>query len=124
MDAVILAAGRGERLRPITDKIPKPLINLYGKPIIEWILQDLNKNNFRDVYIIVNHLKEKYKLNIIFIPQPYLGGEVHAVSLLPKDISDPFIVLMGDSLIENLNYKSIIESNYLGIVVKMTKEFA
>ena len=49
MDAVILAAGKGERLKPVTDKIPKPLIKIRGKPILEWILQDLAKNNITNI---------------------------------------------------------------------------
>ena len=61
MDAVILAAGKGERLRPITEKIPKPLIEVRGKPILEWILQDLARNNITRIYIIVNYMQEKIR---------------------------------------------------------------
>ena len=134
MDAVILAAGKGERLKPVTDKIPKPLIKIRGKPILEWILQDLAKNNITNIYIIVNYMQDKikefvdtikdmYGLKIAYIHQPEIIGEVNAISLLPKEISDHFIVLMGDIIISNLKYKEIIEKGYPGIVIKRTKDF-
>ena len=56
MKAMILAAGRGERLRPITDTLPKPLVEVRGKPLIVWHLEHLAAAGFRDVVINVSHL--------------------------------------------------------------------
>lgn len=56
MKAMILAAGRGERLRPVTDTLPKPLIEVRGKPLIGWHLERLAAAGFRDIVINVSHL--------------------------------------------------------------------
>ena len=56
MRAMILAAGRGERLRPATDSVPKPLIMVRGKPLIVWHLERLAAAGFRDLVINVSHL--------------------------------------------------------------------
>ena len=56
MKAMILAAGRGERLRPLTDRIPKPLVEAGGKPLVAWHLEKLAAAGIRDVVINVSHL--------------------------------------------------------------------
>ena len=56
MKVMILAAGRGERLRPLTDRLPKPLIEVRGKPLIHWHLERLAAAGFRDVVINISHL--------------------------------------------------------------------
>ena len=56
MRAMILAAGRGERLRPLTDTVPKPLIEVRGKPLIAWHLERLAADGFREVVVNVAHL--------------------------------------------------------------------
>lgn len=56
MRAMILAAGRGERLRPLTDRMPKPLIEVRGKPLIGWHLENLAASGFREIVINVSHL--------------------------------------------------------------------
>ena len=56
--AMILAAGRGERFRPVTDTIPKPLVEVRGKPLIDWQLEMLKANGIERVVINVCYLKE------------------------------------------------------------------
>jgi N-acetyl-alpha-D-muramate 1-phosphate uridylyltransferase len=58
MKAMILAAGRGERLRPLTDTVPKPLIEVHGKPLIVWHLERLAAAGLREIVINVSHLGE------------------------------------------------------------------
>src|SRR3954468_17847740 len=58
MKSMILAAGRGERLRPLTDKLPKPLIEVRGKPLIVHHLERLGSAGFHDIVINVSHLGE------------------------------------------------------------------
>lgn len=58
MKAMILAAGRGERLRPLTDTLPKPLVEVRGKPLIAWHLERLAAAGVRDVVINVSHLAD------------------------------------------------------------------
>lgn len=59
MRAMILAAGRGERLRPLTDRLPKPLLEVRGKPLIEWHLENLEASGFRNIVINVAHLGDR-----------------------------------------------------------------
>ncbi|HID46872.1 MAG TPA: mannose-1-phosphate guanylyltransferase, partial [Chromatiaceae bacterium] len=56
---MILAAGRGERMRPLTDHTPKPLLNVGGKPLIEWHLEKLAGAGFKRVVINHAHLGEQ-----------------------------------------------------------------
>jgi len=56
MKAMILAAGRGERMRPLTDRLPKPLVPAGGKPLLAWLLERLADAGFREVVINVSHL--------------------------------------------------------------------
>ncbi|MEA3194097.1 MAG: N-acetyl-alpha-D-muramate 1-phosphate uridylyltransferase [Betaproteobacteria bacterium] len=107
MKAMILAAGRGERLRPLTDRVPKPLIEAGGKPLIGWHLERLAAAGCRDVVINVSHLGERiverlgdgagYGVRIAFSrePQPLetAGGMAMARTLLG---AEPFLVVNGD----------------------------
>lgn len=108
MKAMILAAGRGERLRPLTDHTPKPLVKLGGKPLIEYHLEKLAKTGIKDVVInyawlgeqFVERLGtgERFGLNIVYSPEPEggletAGGIKHALPLLG---AAPFIVINAD----------------------------
>lgn len=107
MKAMILAAGRGERLRPLTDRVPKPLLEAGGKPLIGWHLERLAAAGCREVVINVSHLGERivarlgdgaaWGLRIAFSrePQPLetAGGMALARRLLGPD---PFLLVNGD----------------------------
>lgn len=60
LPALILAAGRGERMRPLTDVTPKPLLKVQGKALIEWHLEALARDGIRDVVINTAHLEEQF----------------------------------------------------------------
>jgi len=107
MKAMILAAGRGERLRPLTDTLPKPLVAAGGKTLIAWHLQRLAAAGCRDAVINVSHLGDRiiehlgdgarYGLHIAYSrerePLETAGGVAQARGLLG---TDPFLVLNGD----------------------------
>jgi MurNAc alpha-1-phosphate uridylyltransferase len=59
MKAIVLAAGRGERMRPLTDTTPKPLLRVHGKPLIEWHLEALARAGVRDVVVNTAWLEEQ-----------------------------------------------------------------
>jgi len=65
--AIIMAAGRGSRLSPITDTIPKPLIEVNGRRMIETLLDALIQNGVSDIYIVTGYLKEQFD----YLPQKY-----------------------------------------------------
>lgn len=108
MKAMILAAGRGERMRPLTDHTPKPLLQAGGKPLIAWHLERLAASGFRDVVINHAHLGEQIErvlgdgsqwgLSIAYSPEPpgaleTAGGIASALPLLGNE---PFLVVNGD----------------------------
>jgi MurNAc alpha-1-phosphate uridylyltransferase len=108
MQAMILAAGRGERMRPLTDICPKPLLPVGGQPLIAWHLQRLAAAGFRDVVINHAHLGAQIEaalqtgaawgLSIRYSPEPAgaletAGGIANALPLLGDA---PFLVINGD----------------------------
>lgn len=111
MKAMILAAGRGERMRPLTDHIPKPLLKVGGKPLIVWHLERLAKAGFKEVVINHAHLGEQIEqalgdgsqwgLHINYSPERIAletaGGIANAMPLLG---ADPFLVVNGDTFTE------------------------
>src|SRR5690242_21702600 len=56
--AMILAAGRGERMRPLTDRVPKPLINVAGRPLITHLIERLARAGLSDLVVNVSHLAD------------------------------------------------------------------
>lgn len=108
MRAMILAAGRGERLRPVTDKIPKPLLEIGGQSLIARHLKRLSLAGFREVTINLAHLGEQIRdslgdgshwgLNIHYSPEPVgaldSGGGIFQA--LPALGNGPFAVINAD----------------------------
>ena len=117
MKAMILAAGRGERMGELTREIPKPLIKARGKPLIEWHLEKLSTTGFKNIVINVCYLPEiikdfvgdgsKWKLNVTYSEEnPILetaGGIKNALSLLGKE---PFAVINAD-IFSNFDYANL-----------------
>ena len=108
MRAMILAAGRGERLRPLTDEVPKPLVPIAGKPLIEYHLEALAAGGFREIVINQGHLGSmlpealgnggRWGIHIHWSDeQPEAletGGGIFKA--LPMLGSAPFLVINGD----------------------------
>lgn len=107
MKAMILAAGRGERMRPLTDHTPKPLLCVGGKPLIVWHLEALAKAGFKEIVINHAHLGQQIEaslgdgsqwgLQIQYSPEKTAletaGGIANALPLLGHA---PFLVVNGD----------------------------
>src|SRR5450830_378966 len=70
--AMLLAAGRGERMRPLTDSTPKPLLTVRGKPLMQWPLEALARGGFTRAVVNTAWLGEQIsaKLNGVFVLQP------------------------------------------------------
>ncbi|MFP5390307.1 MAG: N-acetylmuramate alpha-1-phosphate uridylyltransferase MurU [Gammaproteobacteria bacterium] len=107
MKAMILAAGRGERMRPLTDTCPKPLLKVRGRPLIVWHILNLVRAGIVDIVINHAHLGSmieetlgdgsKFGARIVYSPEATAletaGGIANALHLLGPD---PFLVLSGD----------------------------
>ncbi|NOY61669.1 MAG: nucleotidyltransferase family protein [Gammaproteobacteria bacterium] len=108
MYAMILAAGRGERMRPLTDTTPKPLLSVGGKPLIEHLLPRLSASGITRIVINHAHLGEqlpatlgdgsRFGVHIDYSAEPDGGLETGGgiINALPLLKSDPFIVINGD----------------------------
>jgi len=111
MKAMILAAGRGERMRPLTDHTPKPLLKVGGKSLIVWHLERLAKAGFKEIVINHAHLGEQLEqalgdggqwgMHIQYSPEKIAletaGGIANALPLLG---AEPFLVVNGDTFTE------------------------
>jgi len=113
MKAMILAAGRGERMRPLTDTLPKPLLEVKGKPLIVWHLENLARNGFKEVIINIAHLGykipellgdgSKWNLYITYSDEQKSGALESAggiIKALPLLSDEPFLVLNADIFCE------------------------
>ena len=123
MKAMILAAGRGERMRPLTDKLPKPLIEVRGKPLIVWHIEKLSSLGFKEIVINIAHLGymlpealgdgSKWGVRLIYSDEQKEGALESAggiIKALPLLGDDTFLVVNGDiwcdyEFDKNLNLK-------------------
>ncbi|HLZ32552.1 MAG TPA: NDP-sugar synthase [Nitrospira sp.] len=117
MKAMILAAGLGTRLRPLTNTIPKPLLPIAGTPLIVWNLLLLKRHGFHDVIINLHHLGpmieqalgngSKYGLRIYYSHEPVILGTGGGIKQAEPNFSgEPVLVLNGDTLFE-LNLEAL-----------------
>ena len=112
-EALILAAGKGTRMWPLTENLPKPLLPLCGKPIIEHQIRALKNVGVKKINILIGHrMKEisdllgngkKYDVKINYIVQSEQKGTGHAVSLAEKHIKNSFFCINGDTLVDEKN---------------------
>lgn len=129
MKAMILAAGRGERMRPLTDHTPKPLLQVGGKPLIVWHLERLAKAEFKEVVINHAHLGKQIEqalgsgsawgLSIEYSAEikalETAGGIANALPLLGDS---PFLVVNGDVFTEiNFGVLQLVSPNLAHLVM-------
>lgn len=130
MLAAILAGGFGKRLRPYTEELPKPLVEIAGRPILEWQIKWLKKYGFDEFVLLIGYRKEKIieyigsgnrfgvKVTYVVEDEPLgTGGAVkNAEHILGK--AEAFIVVNGD-ILTNLNPLKLLEKleeGYLGAI--------
>ena len=118
MKAVILAGGLGERLRPLTDKTPKPLLPIKGIPIIEHAVNNFKKHGIKDIILAIGYKAEtikeyfgdgsKFGINISYCIEDEPLGTGGAIKKASKDINETFIAINGDNLCD-INWTELIK---------------
>jgi mannose-1-phosphate guanylyltransferase/phosphomannomutase len=137
MKAIIVAGGRGERLRPITDKIPKPMVEVRGKTILEHTIDLLKNNGISDLIMALCYLPEvivdyfgngkKFGVNIkyTFEDPNYPLGSAGAIRESEKFIDNDFIVTYAD-ILRKLDVKEMIkyhQKNNLTATINVYKRY-
>ena len=108
MNAIIPVAGRGTRLRPHTHSQPKVLMNVAGKPILAYILDDLVSLGVEEITFVVGHLaeqveefvRERYGFKAHFVYQEEALGNGHAIYLAREHLTGPTLIVFGDTIVE------------------------
>lgn len=123
IDAVVMAGGRGERLKPLTDLIPKPLLNVGSKPIIEYNIDLLAYYGISNVWVSVRYLGEQIQkflddgnkkgINIKYIWENEPMGTIGSVSGFNKGIND-YILIINSDILTNIN----LEDFFLDFIEK------
>lgn len=120
MKAVILAAGEGKRLRPFTETMPKVMLPVSNKPIIEYVVDAVKDSGIEDIFIVVGykkevimkHFKDYEEAKISFIIQDNQLGTGHALLQAKDYLDDVFIVLAGDNIIDQKSVTKIVNDDY------------
>jgi len=117
MKAVILAGGKGTRLKPYTTVFPKPLMPIGDKPILEIIIRQLKSQGLKDIIITVGHLGElimnffgdgsKLGVNIKYSKEDQPLGTAGGLGLIKEELTDTFLMINGDTL-TTLNFSDLI----------------
>ena len=116
MRAIILAGGKGVRLAPVTDVIPKPLVPLGGRPIMEIVIRQLQRHGFRRITLAVGYMADliqayfgdgaKFGVKIDYSYESSPLGTVGPLALI-NDLDDTFLVMNADVLTD-FNYQDLL----------------
>ena len=118
--AVLLAAGRGTRMRELTADLPKPMIEVRGKPVLQHIIEGLRDAGVREFLVVVGYRADavqnflgdgsRYKIDIQYTTQAVQDGTGRVVDLARDFVGlSPFVLSYGDILVDPVNYKRIVD---------------
>ena len=107
-NAIIMAAGKGERMQPVTLHTPKPLVPVNGRPMIETVIDALHQNGIYEIHVVTGYLKEQFQIllekypEIHLIENPYYDTCNNISSLyVAREYLGDTIILDGDQIIYN-----------------------
>lgn len=116
--ALIMAGGRGERLRPLTLNTPKPMLRIDNKPILQHNIERLKKFGIKNILISVNYLSEKiveyfgdgnaFDVSIRYVKEEAPLGTLGALALIP-DIEHEHILVINSDILTDIDYQSFFE---------------
>ena len=118
MQAVIMAGGKGTRLATVTKNIPKPMVPIEGKPLLEYQIDNLKENGVKNIILIVGHLGDvirdhfgdgsAFGVDISYFVEDTPLGTAGALAKIKDRIEDTFFLVFGDLFI-NINYNRFLE---------------
>lgn len=118
--AFVLCGGQGTRLRPYTYSIPKPMLKLGKKPILQYVIENLKKNNFTDIILTVGYKKEhildyfgdgsKFGVKIEYLIEDEPKNTAGSILPYKGKLKESFLVVMGDHLTD-INLKALFENH-------------
>lgn len=117
VDAVLMAGGRGERLRPLTLTVPKPLLKVGHKAIIDYNIDELKANGIDSIIVSVNYLKEQIEEHFALTPgvtcvaEPERMGTLGSLSLMRHLLRHDTLLIMNSDLLTDLNFEKMYESH-------------
>src|ERR1700752_1230324 len=108
MQVIIPLAGKGTRLRPHTHLVPKPMLKVAGRPVMDWVMDRLDGLDVTELIFITGHLKEqveayaraRYKIPSRFIEQKVQDGTAGAVNLARPYVHEPVLIIFVDTVFE------------------------
>ena len=115
VEAVLMAGGRGERLRPLTDNIPKPLLPVAGKPIIDYNIEELEACGVKKIQVTVNYLGDtirqhfasrKGRAKINCVTEPKQLGTFGSLAYV-EDIESEDVIVMNSDLLSTIDFESM-----------------
>ena len=125
MKAIFIAAGEGSRLENLTKDLPKPLVDVNGKSIIERQIELLRKNNVNDIIVVTGYKKEKFTFkNIKYIHNPNFREQEQTGSLMVarSEIVGDILIMFGDILFEETILQQMLNSK-CDIVIAIDKNW-
>ena len=122
MQAVIMAGGKGTRLLPHTRCVPKPLLTIGNRPILEHLLLQLRRHNIRDLILVVGYMASQIRqtigdghqfgLNISYVEETTPLGTCGALAGISNDLNRDFLLANGD-LLTDLDISKMVEAHFL-----------
>ena len=116
LEAIIMAGGKGTRLRPMTLSVPKPLLKIGGKPIVEYNIDRLIEFGVRKIYISVNYLKEQIieyfgdgsskGIEIVYIEEDQITGTLGSATYV-DDYSTQDLLIMNSDILTNVDFEDL-----------------
>lgn len=122
MKGVVLAAGIGNRMKPITEVMPKPMVPIVNRPVLEHVVRGLVAAGIREILLVVNYLEEQIRANfgdgshlgacLSYVRQDSPKGGTGAAALLGEAFvgEEPFLLTFGDLMLTPENYRALVNS--------------